>query len=301
MIKFIFQRSIVFSFSILLGATLLAQKSNYTYTSDRCFNKITDLNNYTFNPESSEIKDGDQLSYEPGEVSFMLSGSHLYVKGEDIEGVYTVNMVDEARYGYRITTMSARDPMIHGHLKLIMNGKNQVDAMIFKKGSKDTEVIYYNALADDESKSEDASYYTDKNELVILTKKQLWKTDIVPFLHVSPAGQGRIQKKDKCKIELKEKWIASKKDTMKGRYYQTITVKTQKADEEGFREDVEEVYVVENLREKKDYKAKGEEDKYLYDFKIKNGLIKNIQLYLTAQRCVSYIEIGQNRYYVRGY
>ena len=57
-----------------------------------------------------------------GEYSFGITRGRLYVNGNrEIEGLYEINNIEPANYGYRILLLNSRNPSDRGHLKIILN------------------------------------------------------------------------------------------------------------------------------------------------------------------------------------
>jgi len=166
---------------ILLTGTLNAQPG-YSYVSDRKFKDPTDLLGYNFRPFRWEIKDEKEENITAGSYSFGITQSNLYVDGKDIKGVYSINNINPTKFGYQLVLMNARNPALQGHLKVVLNAKRQVEALIFKRSTKEKEIIFHLPILTEEQRTKEEQYFTDKNELKIENADSIWGRIIRPFL-----------------------------------------------------------------------------------------------------------------------
>lgn len=195
-------------FVLLLGlANMLTAQDNYTFISDRKFPDVEDLIGFNFCPAKVEIKGQMDSELDPGDYSFGITRNNLYVKGENIDGVYSLNNINTTDYGFKMLLMNARDPTIQGHLKIIQNPNNQVEALIFKRSNKDAEMIFFQAELPDALAEEETTFFTDRSELEILDKDSLWGMTFYPFLkiHNDVGTQERLQAEDSVSITFIEK------------------------------------------------------------------------------------------------
>lgn len=207
-------------------------QEHYTYISDRKFFASDDLIGYDFRPYAMEIPNQTEKELSPGEYSFGISRSNLFVDGKDLKGVYSVNNINPTEYGYKLVLMNARDPTIQGHLKVILNNKAQVEALVFKRSNKEAEIIFFLAPITEKLFDKEVAYFTDKYDLLMEDQDSIWGTKIFPFLriHKDEGGvQERLQMADSTSIEFVEKItiIEKKKKNRK-----------RKKDEEEIREEV---------------------------------------------------------------
>ncbi len=156
----------------------------YTYISDRRFYRVEDLVGYDFRPHKKEIPNVGEENLNPGEYSFGISFNNLYVEGEGIRGVYNINNISPTEYGYKLLLINARDARLQGHLKVIMNKYNMVEALIFKRSPKDQETIYYLAPIPNKLNDRERDYFTDRGELIIEKTDSLWGKTVYPFLRI---------------------------------------------------------------------------------------------------------------------
>lgn len=224
----------------ILFATLfsiLAKAQNtYTYITDRKFLGPEDLIGYDFRPDFLEIPDVTEKRLSPGSYSFGISPNNLYVDGDEIKGVYSVNNINPTEYGYILNLMNARDPTLQGHLKVILTKYAQVEALVFKRSNKEQEMIFYLPQAPDKLWDAEKAYFTHKFDYEITHPDSLWGQKFYPFMriHRDEGGiQERLHINDSTSIEFVERvTIIEKKKSKKDR----------KAEEE----DIEEV-VLENV------------------------------------------------------
>ncbi|MFZ4542409.1 MAG: hypothetical protein ACOYOA_00020 [Saprospiraceae bacterium] len=206
---------------------LFGQKS-LSYINDRKFFDPTDLLGYNFRPAILEIKDIKKQNLVPGSYAFGITPNNLYVEGEGIAGVFNVNNINSTEFGFKLMLMNARDPTLQGHLKIILNKRGEVEALVFLRSPKDKEMIFYISALPAELGKKESAYFTDRNELELLQPDSLWRKIIRPFItiHQDNSIQDRIQMKDsvsfmfveKIKIIDKSKKKDSKTDSTKVSY-----------------------------------------------------------------------------------
>jgi len=146
------------------------------------------------------------LDFSPGEYSFGITRNNLYVKGDEIGGVYSLNNINTTDFGFKMLLMNARDPTIQGHLKIIQNPNNQVEALIFKRSNKDAEMIFFLAELPEQLSKRETSFFTDLPELEIPSTDSLWGKTIYPFLkiHHDVGTQERLNPEDSVSISFIE-------------------------------------------------------------------------------------------------
>jgi hypothetical protein len=182
-----------------------AQKT-YSFISDRKFLDPTDLIGYNFRPGKMEIKDVKTQDINPGDFSFGITQSNLYVDGGDIKGVYSVNNINTTEFGFKLLLMNARDPTLQGHLKIILNKSSQVELLVFKRSNKDKEIIFYQKEISENQAKQENKYFTDRNELIISHIDSLWKKKVMPFFIINNDSkiQTRVNGSDSCSIRFEE-------------------------------------------------------------------------------------------------
>ncbi len=212
---------------------LQAQKT-YSFISDRKFLDPTDLIGYNFRPSKMEVKDVKTQDINPGDYSFGITQSNLYVDGGDIKGVYSVNNINTTEFGFKLLLMNARDPTLQGHLKIILNKSSQVELLVFKRSNKDKEIIFYQKEISENQAKQESKYFTDRNELIVPHPDSLWRKKIMPFFIINNDSkiQTRINGADSCSIRFEEIVTiidkTKKKDKDKDKVASTTTPEVKK-------------------------------------------------------------------------
>lgn len=169
----------------LVATTADAQKSQYSYISDRTFTSPDQLIGYDFKPAMREVPGEEPEEIAIGKYSFGITRANLYVEGPGIQGVYSVNNINTTEYGFIMKLMNARDPTIQGHLKIVVDQIGQVEGLIFKRSNKEKEVIFFLRMIPKEVEEAEAAYFTHKGEKKIKSLDSLWTgIHIRPFLRV---------------------------------------------------------------------------------------------------------------------
>lgn len=210
----------------LLCSFFAKAQNHYTYITDRKFLGPEDLIGYDFCPEFMEIPDETEKKLSPGSYSFGISQNNLYVDGEDIKGVYSINNINPTEYGYILNLMNARDPTLQGHLKVILTKQAQVEALVFKRSNKEKEIIFFLGQVPDKLWEQEKVYFTHKMDYEVTNPDSLWGQKFYPFLriHLDESGvQERLQMGDSTSIEFVERVSVIEKKKKK---------KDQKNDEE---------------------------------------------------------------------
>lgn len=192
---------------LLFFSAALAAQSNYSYITDHRFTDPTHLFGYNFRPAVMEVRDVSKNDIAAGSYGFGVTQNNLYVDGEGIKGVYTMNNIKPTEYGFQILLMNARDPTLQGHLKIILNDRAQVEALIFKRTNKEKEIIFYQAEMPEALRKKEEAWFTDRNELFIAHTDSLWGKVIHPFfrIHEDTNIQERLQMADSTSISFVEK------------------------------------------------------------------------------------------------
>jgi hypothetical protein len=291
---------------LFLGIVGKAQEKQFTFVSDRKFTTSSDLLGYTFIPAFIVYPDKNDIEHSPevdlgiGEFSFSISPSYLYIEGQDIEGVYSINSINPTEYGFIIATMNARNPMIQGHLKITLNNKSQVEALIFKKSTDTKEVVYKLAEIPEYLEKSEADYFTNKDSGLI-TINNIWNQNFRPFIRISEQQQ-RLRVEDSTVIAITLDTIKiqkKKKEIIEIERF--ITISYEGFDDDGNRKKYEQKYGVKNLKERMSREDNATYDKYLIEVEVKGLPEKYIYFYLNQKRAVSIIELGPNRFMIRGY
>lgn len=262
------ERKFLCLFLFLVIAQVLTAQSNYSYISDRKFTDPSDLIGYNFLPNAMEVPDEREEEISPGEYSFGVTLNNLYVNGDDIKGVYSVNNINPTEYGYKLNLMNARDPTIQGHLKIILNKYYYVDALVFKRSSKDKEIIFYQAPIPREVLMDEKSYFTDRYDTQIQEVDSIWGKNIQPFIqvHTLKNVQQRMQKSDSLKISFIE--TVTIIDKSKKKKKKKKKKGEEEEEEEVIEEDVDNVEETEGEEEEETKKKKKKKIKIIKEYAI---------------------------------
>jgi len=180
---------------------------SYSYVSDKKFNGPEDFLGYNFKPHRLEIKDEKEIQIDPGSYSFGVSTNNLYVDGPEIKGIYNINNINPTKFGYQLVLMNARNPNLQGHLKIVMNSGNQVEAVIFKRTSKEREMIFKLPKLTDEQRAKEAKFYTDRHEMIIEHPDSLYGRVIMPMLitYTADGIQEKIAPRDSVFLRFEQR------------------------------------------------------------------------------------------------
>jgi len=324
-------KNLLFLILLSLGFTAIAQE-DYSYISDRKFRDPTDLMGYDFVPGIMEIKGESQQELSPGEYSFGVTQANLYVKGEGIEGVYSINNINTTDYGYKLLLMNARNPTIQGHLKMVLNNRGQVDALIFKRTTNEQEVIFYQAQMPESQRNQEDAFFSGRWEQELENKDSIWGTTIRPFFRIHEAQRGvqeRLKFGDSTSIEFiqtvkiidkrkkkKKKEAATeelptisealmmdeeelKQAGVKLKERRIIKVRSILTYEDGTSEDLITEYEVKKMTEREDETAAPDGERYQIEIELEKG--DPVYLYLTPKRTLSAFEADGIRYLLKGY
>jgi hypothetical protein len=321
---------------IFLALATWAQ-AQHSYLTDRRFFTPDELIGYDFKPAVKEVPNERKEDLTPGQYSFGITHTNLYVKGEGMEGVYNINNMQPEDFGFKLTLMNARDARLQGHLKVILNKYNMVEALIFKRSPNDKETIFYMPAIPTKLRDDEKAFFTDRGELVIQEPDSIWGKKFYPFfrMHTQDRVQERLRMKDSTSISFVEEVTIEEKDVKK-RKKDTDPAVVAAADsvavgetampadslganpdkkvkitkeyfvvvrsivqfEDGMREDKTWKHQVKRISEKEDKKAGMQEERYQWEFV--NDKKDNIILYLNGDHTVSTMIINDKTYKMRG-
>ena len=185
-----------------------AQEERYSYSSERKFTDPTDLMGYNFRPAKKETPgDYEAKKIQPGEYSFGVSRSRLYVKGdEELEGMYEINNINTENYGYKLLLLDPRKPSQRGHLKIILTPQGEAEALVFKTRSKAKEIIFHIPQTSSDLKKAESKYFTDLKEVAVESTDSLWGMKIFPYIRKDFGSnrQSRFYEADSTMISFEE-------------------------------------------------------------------------------------------------
>ncbi len=288
---------------LLLSVMTHAQE--FTFVSDRIFETSADLLGYTFfpativYPDKGDVENSPESDLGSGDFSFNISQNYLYIEGEDIEGVYSINSINPTEYGYIIATMNARNPMIQGHLKITLNNEGRATGLIFKKSTDTEELVFKLADIPQNLEQIESEYFTNINNSPITTDI-IWNRTYHPFFRIGEKQQ-RLRIEDSVTIAITlDSVIIIKKKKEKIVINRAITITYKGFEDNGNRKDFKQVYEIKGLKERQSVEANAKNDKYLIEIEVKGLPEKYIYFYLNQKRAVTMIELGPNRFLIRG-
>lgn len=308
--------AITFLFLCLVGQCF-AQKKYHTYISDRSFNDPSDLVGYVFRPSMYEVPYQEKRDIKAGKYVFSITSNKLFVEGDsNIQGIYNINNIKPAEYGYQLLLMNARSPELQGHLKVVLNDKKQVDALIFRRSAKDQEIIYFQAKIPSLIAEKEKKYFTDKGELIVYDETDLWGNSFHPFFRIFSGGAyERVYAADSVKINFIRKGIMKGKRnyaartvsmddafTTKGikepkvEYEYFIEVRSYVIHDSGYRSVMNWKYPVQKVMRQAE-NMNSSKRRYHYEVQIKKD--DPINIYLSPDRALHSIEIEGITYAVR--
>ena len=256
-------------FFICLSIIGKAQEERYSYSSERKFTDPTDLVGYNFRPAKKETPgDYEAKKIQPGEYSFGVSRSRLYVNGdEELKGMYEINNINTENYGFKLLLLDPRNPSQRGHLKIILTPQGEAEALIFKTRSKAKEIIFHIPKASSDLRKKEASHYTDLREVAVESTDSLWGMKIFPYMRKDFASniQSRFYENDSTVITFEEVITIKEKKKKKKK---SKKKRKKKKDEE-----VEEV-VTEELTDQVPKEVPTESDEVVKTKTIKEYFVK---------------------------
>ena len=200
-------RLILLTVFVFISFSMSAQET-YSYINERTFKDPTDLIGYNFKPFKMEVPgDYDPTMIEAGQYSFGITRGRLYVNGgRGIAGLYEINNMEPTNYGYRILLLNSRNPSDRGHLKVILNKYAEAEAVVFKKGKKEQEIIFHLPDAKKSDLNREKKYFTDLGEMIVEHSDSLWGQKIFPYIRVDQKAsiQGRLYEADSTIISFEE-------------------------------------------------------------------------------------------------
>jgi hypothetical protein len=295
-------------FIILFYISTLSAQVNYSFVTDKKFQGPDELIGYSFRPsmivypDKEDPKDSREEGLAPEDIVFRVSKNYLLVESEsfeDYKGAYSINSIDPADYGYKISLMNARNPSIQGHLKVVLNKFDEVDAYIFKPSNKVEEVIFYQAEIPEHLDKSEAEYFTDITDITI-TDTSLWYTTVYPFFEIEQVQQRRLTPADSVSIffDVDTVVVNDKKNKVRMDYY--VVLKYMSTDKDGFKSMDKVVFAVDGKTNLIENNSGQSSNKFRLEFNVKTPKDTPIYIYLNKNRKINNIVIGGINYTMRG-
>ena len=304
----------------------------YSYVGERIFDDPTDLLGYNFRPFKIDIPGNyEPQKIEAGEYSFGITRNRLYVSGDlNIRGLYEINNIAPAIYGFKITLLNPSNPNNRGHFKVILNKLLEAEAVIFKAESKSAEYIFHLPDATKTHLKKEQNYFTDLGETIVEDPDSLWGMKLFPYFRVTQSDQiqNRLYVTDSTVISFEERIIVEEKKQRKGLLKRK---KNKKAKEDAAPKTTSEEkpppskitkeyfvkissilnyndgrsekkvweYPIKEIEEREDTSARKNEERFQLAIKISKR--KEIYVYLNGDRTISSFEADGLLYLMRGH
>jgi hypothetical protein len=295
-----------FALFLLCSPVLMAQ-FHYSYISDKRFQSPDELLGYELKPSiivypnKENPKRSREVTLNPGDISFRPTRNYLIVESEAFEqykGAYSVNSINPESYGFKLDLMNARNPSIQGHLKIILNGKSQIDAYIFQPSPKEKEVIFYQGKIPSDLAAVERAYFTDVGDAVIIDTT-LWGTTIYPFFELEKK-QKRLLPEDSLNITFQVDTIVVNKKKNKKKAVYSIIIQYNQSDEDGNMEVLKTEFPIKKITEKESRDPREKDKPTRIEFSVKKLESGKIIVFLDRNRAVHSVWIGQTCYTMRG-
>lgn len=205
--------SLVFLLASLCSVCLWGQKE-YTYIADYQVFKQEDLFGYSMIPAEVHNPKEDErpTKIALGEFKFLFLPGYLHVFQGEAKTSYNLNSIFPEKYGFKGELMNARNSMEQGHIKVILNPKNQIEALILKKAPKQPEIVYYMSVTPKNIELRDNKYFTNQDSILLPElDSSFYGKKIVPFFSVSKTKQRLYPKDSLCFWLTKRSFVKGKK------------------------------------------------------------------------------------------
>lgn len=308
-------RSLLCALSLALPLWLVAQQTTpkeYTYVSDRIVSKSDDLLGYTIFPAEGKLSNAPiTRPVKLGLVQFKISATGLTVQ-ENVKfsttGIISENdvknyrvsipRIDETDYGFELVLMDLQNPDVQGYLKVVRNGKRQIERVQFRPTMADPERTYFLANTPADIEGRDNRFFTHIQDVDATTPLDLWsrKTQIIPFAQIAYTERTndftRLYPSDRVRINFEERTeLKGKKEKL------TQYIVLQKPNAAGADESQE--FLIRKIKEVADPQHKS--IKHIVLDVTLNGNETNsfITIFRTAQNTISSVDFGNLSYLMR--
>ncbi len=336
-----FMNKILTLLIIVFALAANAQEGDYSYIQDKRFFEPEDVVGYDFKPSAMERSGGREEAIEADSYSFGITTNNLFVDGEGLKGTYNINNIDPTGYGFKLSLLDVSNPMVQGHLKIVLRKGNHAEALIFKKDNKSKEIIFFlPEMQGAKKKTEDAHFTNRWEQKMEEGLGNIWGKSVWPLFEETDF-QRRLQIRDSMEISFVENWRVEdkrkkkkKKKAKEGEEMEEeepeidLSTLSKAAIEELAEEnkkikvikeyflktriliptedgtDMDEItssYRIKNVKELEDEAAGGNDDRYQIILQLEKSKIKEIYIYLTTERTISAIEIDDTLYLMQGH
>ena len=182
----LFKNLLIAILLIALPAFLTAQEDaeeetvKYTFTTDKQFNILSEVNGYTFVP--NEIAEGE---WEPdrireGEVQIYISDRSIFFKGVDEYTKLGITSKQKFKMGYEYNWMDDKDPGINGVLRLIVDDKNFAQ-LIYVNSRQKPEYTFFLPVPNMNIFEKEKEYFSTKSTTKVRGYQALIGKKVLPY------------------------------------------------------------------------------------------------------------------------
>ena len=210
----------------------------------------------------------------------------------------SIPRIDETEYGFELVLMDLQNPDVQGYLKVVCNGKRQIERVQFRPTMADPERTYFLANTPADIDGRDSRFFTHAQDVDATTPLDLWsrKTQLIPFAQIlymeRSSDFSRLYPSDRVRVNFEERTeLKGKKEKL------TQYIVLQKPSTSGTEENQE--FLIRKIKEVSDPQNKN--IKHIVLDVTLNGNETNgyITIFRTAQHTVSSIDFGNLSYLMR--
>ena len=221
---------ILFMLPCIVLAQNAIQAKDYTYLSDYLVHDTRDLYGFPIHPREGKLSASPlNANVKLNLVEFKITPSYLFVIEKvrySSTGINSENDHKEYKLAiqqiktnytqsyssYELNLMDLRNPDIQGHLKVILDDKNQISKLQFRPSPSEPERTYGLVAAPENNLNRDSKYFTHEREIIVDQVLDIWarKQAIFPYIEVINHSNEDIEKRrlypsDKVKISFEER------------------------------------------------------------------------------------------------
>jgi hypothetical protein len=258
-------------------------EKKYSYNTDRIFHNDIDLFGYTFIPEKMRFgaEKGEKL-LSPGQVNISIVQGLLILKGVAEEGSYSILSMFTKDFGYEIELMNTKNTAQLAKAKILLDNKNQVDAITFQiKAKNGAAYIFLQAYKTDALINKETEFFTSRNKIDCRNaKKSLVGKTIRPYFKIERGPWGVRQNR----IYMEDDF---------GLFFDSTAVKVFKAGGDTIK------YSIKKLKDFHEERSDNPLQKYYYEYELIDFPGKYLRLYASATNKMTLFEIQNTQFFLR--
>ena len=258
-------------------------EKKYSYNSDRIFHRDIDLFGYTFIPEKMRFgaEKGEKI-LSPGQVNITIVQGLLILKGVAEEGSYSILSMLTKDFGYEIELMNTKNTAQLAKAKVLLDDKNQVDALTFQvKAKNGAAYIFLQAYKTDALINKELEFFSSRNQINCRNaKKELIGKTVRPYFKIERGAFGVRQ----SRIYMEDDY---------GLYFDSTAVKIFKANGDTVK------YAVKKVKDFHEERSDNPLQKYMYEYELVDFPGKYLRLYASATNTMTLFEIQNTQYFLR--